>query len=88
MMSAHWPLSRINHWDVLLQARAIENQAYMIAVNSVGQSGKDIYGGHSTVIAPDGEIIFRAPLDEDGLFVVEIETGKVKTLRQNFVIRR
>ncbi|PKN97413.1 MAG: carbon-nitrogen hydrolase [Chloroflexi bacterium HGW-Chloroflexi-4] len=87
LMSAHWPLSRINHWDVLLQARAIENQAYMIAVNSVGQSGNDIYGGHSTVIAPDGEILFRAPADKEGLFVVDIDPGKVKDLRQYFVIR-
>ena len=88
LLSAHWPLARINHWDVLLQARAIENQAYMIAVNSVGQSGKDIYGGHSTLIAPDGEIICRAPADEEGLFVAEIDPGKVKTLREKFVMRR
>lgn len=86
LLSAHWPLSRIHHWDVLLQARAIENQAFMIAVNSVGQSGKDIYGGHSTVIAPDGEIILAAPSDEEGLYTTEIDVDIVKLLRQKFVI--
>lgn len=88
LMSAHWPLGRINHWDILLQARAIENQAYMIAVNSVGQSGKDFYGGHSSLIAPDGEIILRAPSDEEGLFIAEIDPDKVKKLRNKFVINR
>jgi omega-amidase len=88
LMSAHWPLARINHWDILLQARAIENQAYMIAVNSVGQSGKDNYGGHSTVIAPDGEIIMRAPSDEEGLYITEIDPEKVKAIRKTFRINR
>lgn len=88
LMSAHWPLVRINHWDVLLQARAIENQAYMIAVNSVDQSGKDSYGGHSTVIAPDGEMLIQAPSDQDGLFVVEIEPNRVREWREKFVITR
>lgn len=88
LMSAHWPLARINHWDILLQARAIENQAYMIAVNSVGQSGKDIYGGNSMVIAPDGEIVLRAPNDEEGLFIAEIDPDKVKKIREKFVILR
>lgn len=88
LLSAHWPLVRISHWDVLLQARAIENQAYMIAVNSVGQSGKDIYGGHSTVIAPDGEVLFRAPENEEGLYITEIDTGRVKALRDKFAMHR
>jgi omega-amidase len=88
LLSAHWPLARINHWDILLQARAIENQAYMIAVNSVGQSGKDIYGGHSAIIAPDGEIILRAPSDEEGLFTAEIDPGKVRNLRDKFLFRK
>jgi len=87
LMSAHWPLIRINHWDVLLQARAIENQAYMIAVNSVGQSGKDIYGGHSAVIAPDGEVLLRAPNDKEGLFITEIDPEEVKVLRDKFIVR-
>jgi predicted amidohydrolase len=34
LLPAHWPLLRIDHWDVLLRARAIENQAYMIETNS------------------------------------------------------
>jgi omega-amidase len=88
LLSAHWPIARITHWDILLQARAIENQAYMIAVNSVGQSGKENYGGHSALIAPDGEIIIRAPADEEGLFVAEIDPSRVRSLREKFDMSR
>lgn len=88
LLTAHWPLTRINHWDILLQARAIENQAYMIAVNSVGQSGRDIYGGHSTVISPNGDILLRASSDEENLWVVDVDPTIVKTTRKMFVIRQ
>jgi omega-amidase len=88
LLSAHWPLARIQHWDVLLQARAIENQAFLIAVNSVGKSGKDVYGGHSMVIAPDGEILLQCPDDQDGLFTVEIDPVKPAKVRKDFPMKR
>lgn len=88
LISAHWPKARIHHWDILLQARAIENQAYVIAVNSVGKSGKDDYGGNSVVVAPDGEIILRAPENEEGLFFADIEPGLVQNIRKTFIIQR
>jgi omega-amidase len=57
---ASWPHKRSLAWKVLLQARAIENQAYVIAVNRVGADGNDIdHSGHSSIIAPGGEIIFQ-----------------------------
>lgn len=86
IMSSHWPLVRINHWKVLLQARAIENQAFMIAVNSVGISGRDTYGGTSMVIAPDGKIVYEAPIDQDGLFEIEIDPSLVQKTRRAFPI--
>jgi omega-amidase len=88
LISSHWPLARIHHWDTLLRARAIENQAFVIAVNSVGQSGKDLYGGHSTIISPDGEILLQAPSDQENLFTLEIDPDAVKHIRKNFEIRR
>jgi len=88
LICSHWPAARIHHWDILLQARAIENQAFMIAVNSVGQSGKDFYGGHSMIIAPDGEILLQASDKEEGLFIANIDPSKVGTLRQTFKFRQ
>lgn len=88
LLPAHWPLERIHHWDVLLQARAIENQAYMIAVNSTGVSKGHKYGGHSTVIAPDGNVLLQAPVDQEGLFTSFIDLTEVTQIRQAFPIRK
>ena len=56
---ANWPTARIDAWNTLLKARAIENLSYVVGVNRVGQDGNGIeYNGHSSVISPKGEIIF------------------------------
>lgn len=55
---ANWPERRVNSWDTLLQARAMENLAYVAGVNRVGQDGYDVaYNGHSAVYGPKGEVI-------------------------------
>ncbi|MEJ7281582.1 nitrilase-related carbon-nitrogen hydrolase, partial [Staphylococcus epidermidis] len=54
---AQWPSARLNHWQVLLKARAIENNMYVIGCNGCGYDGKTQYAGHSVVINPNGEII-------------------------------
>jgi predicted amidohydrolase len=55
---ASWPGARITHWSTLLQARAIENQAYVIGVNRVGMDPTPLsYPGHSVVINPSGAVI-------------------------------
>ena len=56
---ANWPTARIDAWNTLLKARAIENLSYVVGVNRVGQDGNGIeYNGHSSVISPKGEVIF------------------------------
>ena len=58
---ANWPQSRIDQWDALLRARAIENLSYTVGLNRTGTDGLGTpYNGHSTVIDPKGEIIFAA----------------------------
>lgn len=57
---ANWPAKRAAHWRALLMARAIENQAYVAAVNRVGTDGKGFdYSGHSAVLDPRGEVLFE-----------------------------
>jgi omega-amidase len=57
---ANWPERRSAHWKVLLQARAIENQCYIIGVNRVGTDGNGLtYSGDSSIIDPWGNIIFQ-----------------------------
>jgi len=55
---ANWPAARVNAWDILLQARAVENLCYVAGVNRTGNDGKGIaYNGHSQVASPKGEVL-------------------------------
>lgn len=55
---ANWPEARISHWDVLLRARAIENQAFVAGVNRVGTDGNGVaYNGSSALIDPKGQVL-------------------------------
>jgi predicted amidohydrolase len=81
ILPAHWPQERISHWDILLKARAIETISYVIAVNSTGQSRSLAFGGHSSVISPDGEIILQAEGNKEDVFIVDIDESLIKTTR-------
>jgi omega-amidase len=61
---ANWPSKRVEHWITLLQARAIENQAYVVGVNRTGQDPKLVYPGRSLIINPRGEIVADAGSEE------------------------
>ncbi len=54
VVSAQWPMVRLDHWQRLLAARAIENQVFVAACNSCGLTGSTEFAGHSLVVAPDG----------------------------------
>jgi predicted amidohydrolase len=61
---ANWPKARTQHWDALLIARAIENQAYIAGVNRVGRDGNDLlYSGNSTVFDPQGQVLRKCGVD-------------------------
>lgn len=64
VVSAQWPAARQGHWRILLQARAIENQAFVIACNRCGNTGDTLFAGHSMVVAPDGSILAEAEAGE------------------------
>ena len=54
---ANWPATRMEHWDTLLRARAIENQAVVVGVNRVGSDPKLNYSGHSQIIDQQGTVL-------------------------------
>ncbi len=83
LMSAQWPMARIAQWKVLLQARAIENQCFVIAANACGHWDHLQLGGHSMLIAPDGEILTEAGADETSQ-VMEYNLEVQKELRERF----
>lgn len=57
---AEWPSKRIEQWKIMLQSRAIENQAFVVAVNRVGTDLENSFNGHSLVINPLGQVIHDA----------------------------
>ena len=60
LVVANWPAARREHWRCLLRARAIENQAYVVGVNRVGEGGGLAYAGDSAIIDPRGETLVSA----------------------------
>jgi predicted amidohydrolase len=63
---ANWPERRSHHWKTLLQARAIENQCFVVGVNRVGNDGNGLYhSGDSMVIDPLGQILYHQSKVED-----------------------
>ena len=62
---AEWPIVRGEAWRLLVQARALENHLFIVAVNCTGTFKKDTFYGHSMVVAPSGKIIAEAGMDEE-----------------------
>ncbi len=81
---ANWPERRTYAWKALLQARAIENQCYVIGVNRVGNDGNNIYhSGNSTVIDPMGDILYER-LHEEDIFTITLQTDRLEEVRNKF----
>ncbi|MBO9591378.1 MAG: amidohydrolase [Niabella sp.] len=81
---ANWPQRRSLAWKTLLQARAIENQCYVVGVNRVGEDGNGIYySGNSMVIDPLGEILYHKA-DEEDLFTITLHKTTLEEVRSKF----
>jgi len=82
LVVANWPERRSLHWRTLIPARAVENQAYVVAVNRVGHDGNEIFhSGDSMCIDPNGKVVYYKPNDED-LYTFSINLEEVKKSRQ------
>ena len=81
---ANWPERRSTPWRALLQARAIENQCFVIGVNRVGTDGNEIYhSGDTSLIDPVGEIIYHKAHDED-VFTYTLSRAHLDEMRAKF----
>jgi len=78
---ANFPEKRLTHWLRLLQARAIENQAYVLGANRVGSDPFYTYGGRSVVIDPQGEIIADAGGSE-GFVKAQLDLANLRKYRE------
>jgi len=80
---ASWPIKRQQHWITLLQARAIENLAFVVGVNRCGQDPQFIYSGRSLVVDPHGIIIADAA-EREGVASVECLPAVAQAWRREF----
>ncbi|MBS1496001.1 MAG: amidohydrolase [Bacteroidetes bacterium] len=81
---ANWPGRRSHAWKTLLCARAIENQAYVVGVNRVGNDGNNIYhSGNSMMIDPLGEVLYHMEDDED-IFTITLQKEHVNQVREKY----
>ncbi len=84
---ANWPEKRIEHWNVLLRARAIENQVYMIGVNRTGTDGNNLkYEKSSQIIDPEGKTVLPS-FSEKEYDLFEIDPKTIYEIRNNFPMK-
>ncbi len=84
-VSAEWPLSRREHWVILLRARAIENEIYIVACNRCGSTDGEVFAGTSLIIAPDGAILQEAG-SEECLIQAELDHKLVRHTRERIPV--
>ena len=85
---ANWPERRSHAWKTLLQARAIENQCYVVGVNRVGNDGNNIYhSGDSMIVDPMGEIVYTKK-DEEDIFTITLKKEELVAVREKLPFLR
>jgi predicted amidohydrolase len=85
--AANWPENRRNVWNILLKARAIENQCYVAGSNRTGTDGEGIvYRGESMIIDPKGEIIASAGTEKNCSVTAEISMPGLSAFRNKFSV--
>lgn len=80
---ANWPTARVNHWTTLLQARAIENQAFVIGVNRCGRDPNLEYPGRSLIVDPKGQILADGG-DSPGVISAMLNLQELQDYRRQF----
>lgn len=87
VLVANWPAARRLHWDTLSRARAIENQAYVVAVNRIGTGGNLTYDGGSIAWDPWGDPVPEAQ-SSSGVRLVTLDPSRVADIRGRYPFLR
>jgi omega-amidase len=85
VVPAEWPHPRLNHWRTLVQARAIEDQFFVIACNCIGENDGTTFCGHSMVVDPWGELICEAG-EAETMLTVQIDAGEANNVRSKMPV--
>jgi predicted amidohydrolase len=85
LIPSAWPERRIAHWSLLIRARAVENQAFVIACNGVGKQGDVNLGGFSAIVDPWGAVLAEGGTNEEVL-IADIDQKLVAKTRKDFPV--
>ena len=85
---ANWPESRRRVWDILLQARALENQCFVIGVNRVGDDPNCHYNGGTVIIDAKGKTLASVADDTEGIATAELDMQFLQSFREKFPVLR
>ena len=80
---ANWPRVRGHHWRTLAMARAIENQAAVVACNRTGRDPNMVYGGGSLIVDHQGDVLAEAG-DQPAVITAEIDIDAIRDWRETF----
>lgn len=83
LIASAWPYPRLDHWRMLNQVRALENECYLISANCAGINRGKQYLGHSAIVDPWGVIIAGAG-DEEAIITAEVDVSEVRRVRSVF----
>ncbi|RSL34973.1 carbon-nitrogen family hydrolase [Salibacterium salarium] len=86
IIPAEWPDTRANHWRSLLQARAIENQIYVVACNRIGSYNGTTFAGRSMVVDPNGHIIIEGSTAKEETIIADIDIAQTDFIRKNIPV--
>jgi predicted amidohydrolase len=87
LVVASWPVTRSHHWRSLLLARAIENQAYVLGCNRVGDGDGTHYAGGSCIVDPMG-LVLASEGDHEAVVFAEVDAATVVAARERFPFLR
>uniref|UniRef100_UPI00404AA72E nitrilase-related carbon-nitrogen hydrolase n=1 Tax=Fulvivirga sp. TaxID=1931237 RepID=UPI00404AA72E len=81
---ANWPAVRVNAWDILLKARAVENVSYSLGLNRVGKDDNGIeYNGHSAIYNPKGEALYFSE-EKESISTITLSKQDLGNFREKF----
>ena len=87
LVPAAWPAARVEAWRLLLRARAVEDQCFVVGCGTAGTHAGTKMGGRSAVIDPAGTVLAEAGADQEVLSVT-IDAGQVAAVREAFPVLR
>ena len=86
VVPAAWPAARVGHWTLLGRARALENQAALVQVNTGGIHAGTPMGGHSQVVGASGDVLGEAAHTDEVVLSVDLDLGATTAYREAFPV--